>query len=52
MPVLRWFRDFEAGHRELEALPSPPELRRFLRGVRAWPGGGFEWHSTNPRYRT
>ncbi|MER5263230.1 family 2 encapsulin nanocompartment cargo protein terpene cyclase [Actinosynnema sp. NPDC002837] len=44
-------RDFEAGHRELQALPSP-ELQQFLRGVRAWMGGGFEWHSTNPRYRT
>ncbi|SDW27690.1 2-methylisoborneol synthase [Amycolatopsis xylanica] len=44
-------RDFEAGHRALLAVPSP-ELHRFLRGVRAWMGGGFEWHNTNPRYRT
>ncbi|MBB5802262.1 2-methylisoborneol synthase [Saccharothrix ecbatanensis] len=44
-------RDFEAGHRELQALPSP-ELQRFLRGARAWMGGGFEWHATNPRYQT
>ncbi|XVS67991.1 family 2 encapsulin nanocompartment cargo protein terpene cyclase [Actinosynnema sp. CA-299493] len=44
-------RDFEAGHRELDVLPSP-ELRRFLRGLRAWLAGGFEWHSTNPRYQT
>ncbi len=42
-------RDFEAGHRELAALPSP-ELQHFLRGLRAWMGGGFEWHATNPRY--
>ncbi|WP_433469531.1 family 2 encapsulin nanocompartment cargo protein terpene cyclase [Spirillospora sp. CA-128828] len=42
-------RDFEAGHRELAAVPSP-ELQRFLRGLRAWMGGGFEWHATNPRY--
>ncbi|WHT18497.1 family 2 encapsulin nanocompartment cargo protein terpene cyclase [Crossiella sp. CA-258035] len=44
-------RDFEAGHRRLAAVPSP-ELQRFLRGLRAWMGGGFEWHHTNPRYRT
>ncbi|RKT55429.1 family 2 encapsulin nanocompartment cargo protein terpene cyclase [Saccharothrix australiensis] len=46
----RLVRDFEEGHRELSALPSP-ELHRFLRGLRAWMGGGFEWHNTNPRYR-
>ncbi|MEU4804207.1 family 2 encapsulin nanocompartment cargo protein terpene cyclase [Actinosynnema sp. NPDC023587] len=46
----RFVRDFEAGHRELLAVPSP-ELHRFLRGLRAWMGGGFEWHNTNPRYR-
>ncbi|HKN51375.1 MAG TPA: family 2 encapsulin nanocompartment cargo protein terpene cyclase [Amycolatopsis sp.] len=44
-------RDFEAGHRKLAAVPSV-ELQRFLRGVRAWMGGGFEWHATNPRYRS
>ncbi len=43
-------REFEAGHRELMAVPSP-ELHRFLKGVRAWMAGGFEWHATNPRYR-
>ncbi|TWP54392.1 terpene synthase [Lentzea tibetensis] len=42
-------RDFEEGHKALQAVPSP-ELHRFLRGVRAWMGGGFEWHATNPRY--
>jgi 2-methylisoborneol synthase len=42
--------DFEAGHRELKPVPSL-ELQRFLRGIRAWMGGGFEWHATNPRYR-
>jgi len=42
-------RDFEAGHRDLASVPSP-ELQRFLRGLRAWMGGGFEWHATNPRY--
>lgn len=42
-------REFEATHRELSAVPSP-ELQRFLRNVRAWMGGGFEWHTTNPRY--
>jgi 2-methylisoborneol synthase len=42
-------RDFEAGHRQLAAVPSP-ELQRFLRGLRAWMGGGFEWHAGNPRY--
>lgn len=42
-------RGFEATHRELAAVPSP-ELQRYLRGVRAWMGGGFEWHATNPRY--
>jgi 2-methylisoborneol synthase len=40
---------FEATHRELAAVPSV-ELQRFLRGTRAWMGGGFEWHATNPRY--
>jgi 2-methylisoborneol synthase len=44
-------RDFEEGHRELMAVPSP-ELQRFMKGVRAWMGGGFEWHATNPRYRS
>ncbi|RZQ61185.1 family 2 encapsulin nanocompartment cargo protein terpene cyclase [Amycolatopsis suaedae] len=43
-------RDFQAAHRELQAVPAP-ELHRFLRGLRAWMGGGFEWHATNPRYR-
>jgi 2-methylisoborneol synthase len=43
-------RDFEAGHRALLAVPSV-ELHRFLRGVKAWMGGGFEWHTTHPRYR-
>ncbi len=43
--------DFEESHRSLMAVPSP-ELQRFLRGVRAWMGGAFEWHDTNPRYRT
>jgi 2-methylisoborneol synthase len=42
-------RDFENSHRELATIPSP-ELQRFLRGLRAWMGGGFEWHATNPRY--
>jgi 2-methylisoborneol synthase len=44
-------RDFQAAHRELQAVPSP-ELQRFLLGLRAWMGGGFEWHSTSPRYQT
>jgi 2-methylisoborneol synthase len=43
-------RDFEAGHQDLLAVPSP-ELHRFLNGVRAWMGGGFEWHATSPRYQ-
>ncbi len=43
-------RDFEAGHRELRAVPSV-ELQRFVRGLRAWMGGGFVWHATNPRYK-
>jgi 2-methylisoborneol synthase len=42
---------FEATHRTLRAVPSP-ELQTFLRGVRAWMGGGFEWHATNPRYES
>jgi 2-methylisoborneol synthase len=42
-------REFEATHRELAAVPSL-ELQRFLRNVRAWMGGSFEWHTTNPRY--
>jgi 2-methylisoborneol synthase len=41
--------EFEATHRDLMTLPSP-ELQRFLRALRAWMGGGFEWHATNPRY--
>ncbi|HEX4790623.1 MAG TPA: family 2 encapsulin nanocompartment cargo protein terpene cyclase [Actinospica sp.] len=44
-----YVHEFEAAHRELATVPSP-ELQRFLRGVRAWMGGGFEWHATNPRY--
>ncbi|KAA2261118.1 terpene synthase [Solihabitans fulvus] len=42
-------RDFQAAHRDLQAVPSV-ELQRFLRGLRSWMGGSFEWHSTNPRY--
>ncbi len=44
-------RDFEAGHRKLRTVPSP-ELHRFLNGVKAWMGGGLEWHATNPRYES
>ncbi|MFB9905585.1 family 2 encapsulin nanocompartment cargo protein terpene cyclase [Allokutzneria oryzae] len=47
----QFVRDFQAGHRELLAVPSP-ELQRFMRGLRAWMAGGYEWHATNPRYRT
>ncbi|MGK5551049.1 family 2 encapsulin nanocompartment cargo protein terpene cyclase [Actinomadura kijaniata] len=43
-------RSFERGHLELAAVPSP-ELQRLLRGLRAWMGGGMEWHATNPRYQ-
>lgn len=43
-------RDFEAGHRELQLVPSL-ELQRFMRGLRAWMGGAFEWHDSNPRYK-
>jgi len=46
----RMVREFEAGHRNLQTVPSV-ELQRFLRGLRAWMGGGFEWHATNPRYQ-
>ncbi|MGM1060403.1 family 2 encapsulin nanocompartment cargo protein terpene cyclase [Saccharothrix sp. Mg75] len=44
-------RDFQDLHDSLRVVPSP-ELQRFLNGVRAWMGGGYEWHATNPRYRT
>lgn len=44
-------REFEAGCKSLCAMPSL-ELQRFLRGLRGWMGGGFEWHATNPRYKT
>jgi 2-methylisoborneol synthase len=43
-------QDFQSAHEELRAVPSP-ELQRFLTGLRSWMGGGFEWHSTSPRYR-
>ena len=42
---------FQSAHDELRVVPSP-ELQRFLHGLRSWMGGGFEWHSTSPRYRT
>ena len=42
--------DFEAGHRSLKALPNA-ELQQFLRGLRSWMGGSFEWHDSNPRYK-
>ncbi|MFB8280405.1 terpene synthase family protein [Nocardia colli] len=42
--------DFRDGHRRMREIPSP-ELQRFLRGVRAWMGGGAEWHITAARYR-
>jgi 2-methylisoborneol synthase len=44
-------RDFQSAHQDLRAAASP-ELQRFLHGLRSWMGGGFEWHSTSPRYRT
>jgi 2-methylisoborneol synthase len=44
-------RDFEANHRNLQAVPSV-ELQKFLRGLRSWMGGAFEWHDSNPRYKT
>jgi 2-methylisoborneol synthase len=44
-------RDFQAGHERLLPVPSP-DLQRFLRGLRGWMGGAFEWHDSNPRYRT
>ena len=43
--------DFEANHKALQLVPNV-ELQRFMRGLRAWMGGSFEWHDTNPRYRT
>lgn len=43
-------REFEAGCKSLMSIPSL-ELHRFLRGLKAWMGGGFEWHATNPRYK-
>lgn len=47
----QFVRDFADNHAVLRAIPSP-ELQRFLRGVRGWMAGGYEWHATNPRYRT
>jgi 2-methylisoborneol synthase len=44
-------REFEAGHRKLMAV-AEPALQRFMRGLRGWMGGGFEWHASNPRYKT
>ncbi|MCM6777074.1 terpene synthase [Nocardia sp. CDC159] len=46
----RVVRDFEAARRAMLAVPVP-ELRRYLRGLRSWMAGSFEWHNTNPRYR-
>ncbi|WP_405497079.1 family 2 encapsulin nanocompartment cargo protein terpene cyclase [Nocardia sp. NBC_00511] len=46
----RIVHEFEAGHRELRAIPSA-ELQLYLRGLRHWLGGSFEWHNTNQRYR-
>jgi 2-methylisoborneol synthase len=43
--------DFEARHASVLPVASV-ELQRYLRGLRAWMGGGFEWHDSNPRYRT
>lgn len=47
----QFVRDFADDHAALRAVPSPA-LQRFLRGVRGWMAGGYEWHATNPRYRT
>ncbi|ONI79947.1 terpene synthase [Actinosynnema sp. ALI-1.44] len=44
-------RDFETAHRAMQSIPSL-ELQRFLRGLRSWMGGGYEWHATNPRYKS
>jgi len=44
-------RNFEAIHRSVMAVPNV-ELQRFMRGLRSWMGGGFEWHDSNPRYKT
>lgn len=44
-------RDFEESHRNLRLLPSV-EVQKFMTGLRAWMGGCFEWHDSNPRYKT
>lgn len=44
-------RDFARTHASLRPVPSL-DLHRFLRGLRGWMAGGFEWHATNPRYRS
>lgn len=44
-------RDFARTHASLRSVPSL-DLHRFLRGLRGWMAGGFEWHATNPRYRS
>jgi 2-methylisoborneol synthase len=43
-------RDFEQRHKSLEVVPSV-ELQRFLRGLRSWMGGSFEWHDSSSRYK-
>ncbi|MCE3231117.1 MAG: terpene synthase [Alphaproteobacteria bacterium] len=43
-------RDFEESHRSLLSIPCR-ELQQFMCGLRAWMGGAFEWHDSNPRYR-
>lgn len=42
--------DFRERHQKLQAVPNV-ELQRFLRGLRGWMGGAFEWHNSNPRYK-
>ncbi|MFI5778024.1 family 2 encapsulin nanocompartment cargo protein terpene cyclase [Nocardia sp. NPDC051570] len=47
----RVVRDFEAERLAMRMAGSPPELQLYLRGLRSWMAGSFEWHNTNPRYR-
>src|SRR5919202_1128662 len=42
--------DFRERHQKLQDVPNV-ELQRFLRGLRGWMGGAFEWHNSNPRYK-
>ncbi len=48
--IIDLVHDFRERYQKLHTVPNV-ELQRFLRGLRGWMGGAFQWHNSNPRYK-